>query len=59
MKLYKNKYLPKSIRLKSWDYKNPWWYFVTICTKNHREYFGNILKSKMELNGLGNVANEY
>ena len=59
MKKYKNKYRTDSTRLKSWDYKNPWWYYVTICTNNHKEWFGEILNSKMMLNDLGKMASEY
>jgi putative transposase len=55
----KNIYKPDSIRLKSWDYTNPWWYYVTICTKNHKECFGEIVISEMKLNDLGQLANKY
>ena len=54
MSLYQNKYRIESIRLKEWDYKNPWWYYVTINTKNHVSYFGEVTNGEMVLNKLGN-----
>ena len=59
MNRFKNKFKTVSSRLKNWDYKNPWWYYVTVCTKNHKEWFGEILNSKMLLNNLGKIASEY
>lgn len=40
MTLFQNKFRVESSRLYDWDYSTPWWYFVTINTKNHAEYFG-------------------
>ena len=31
-------------------------YFITICTKNHIHYFGEILDHKMKLSAIGNYA---
>ncbi|MCK9211889.1 MAG: hypothetical protein M0P61_13700 [Ignavibacteriaceae bacterium] len=56
MKYYHNKYRVESIRLKGWDYSTPWWYFVTIATKNHNEYFGKIISGEMKLNDVGKIA---
>ncbi|MBI1937604.1 MAG: hypothetical protein HYS25_05715 [Ignavibacteriales bacterium] len=44
MTMFQNKYRIESTRLKEWYYSNPWWYYVTINTKDHKKYFG---KSKM------------
>ena len=41
-KLFKNKYRIASARLQNWNYANEGMYFVTICTKNRENYFGNI-----------------
>ena len=38
--LFQNKYRVKSARYYNWDYSTPWWYYVTICTKNKIPYFG-------------------
>ena len=46
----------KSMRLKSWDYTTPWWYFVTITTQNHKDYFGEIINGQMQLNQIGKIA---
>lgn len=54
---YNNKYRTESARLKYWDYSNPGWYYVTICTKNKKYWFGNIKKGKMYLNKIGEIAN--
>ena len=58
MSLYKNKYRIESARLKEWDYSNPWWYYITINTKEHIEWFGSIVNGKMELNELGVITNK-
>ena len=55
MKLYKNKFKVDSARLKNWDYSTPWWYYITICTKDMINWFGEIKNGKMVLNELGNV----
>ena len=58
MKLYKNKFKIDSARLKNWDYSTPWWYYVTICTKDMINWFGEIKNGKMVLNELGNVVDD-
>lgn len=56
--LYQNKFQIKSSRLKDWDYSTPWWYYVTICTKDMKCWFGIIKNGKMKLNDLGKVIEE-
>ena len=46
----------ESSRLKEWDYSNPWWYYVTINTKNHICYFGKIINEDVVLNEIGNYT---
>ena len=46
----------KSYRLKEWDYRTPWWYFVTICTDEHIHYSGDVVNEKMKLNKIGKIA---
>lgn len=48
----------ESTRLKVWDYSNPWWYYVTINTKDHVEYLGCVATEKIDLNELGKVVEE-
>ncbi len=54
--LFKNKYRIESTRLKYWDYSDPGFYFVTICTKNMVDCFGEIVDGKMILNELGYIV---
>lgn len=45
-----------SIRLKGYDYSQSGYYFITICTKDSIEYFGEICNGKMLLNQYGEMA---
>ncbi|MCX6170581.1 MAG: hypothetical protein NTX65_14640 [Ignavibacteriales bacterium] len=58
MTLFQNQYRIESTRLNGWDYSNPWWYYVTINSKDHTEYFGNIESEKMVQNRMGQIAEE-
>lgn len=50
----------RSIRLKGYNYSQPGYYFVTICTKNSISYFGEIIDNKIQLSQIGNaVINEW
>lgn len=46
----------KSIRLKGFDYAQPSWYYVTICTENKGNILGEIQNGKMILNEFGKIA---
>jgi REP element-mobilizing transposase RayT len=46
----------KGNRLSDFDYSQNGYYFVTICTKNRKEFFGDIRDGKMILNGLGQAV---
>jgi len=53
---FKNKYRIESARLRFWDYASSGWYFVTVCTKNKENFFGDVnavYKVKMETRHLG------
>jgi REP element-mobilizing transposase RayT len=56
--LFKNKFRIDSTRLKNWDYSTPWWYYVTICTKNMRRWFGDAGHGKIVLNDVGTFVDE-
>ncbi|PLX18425.1 MAG: transposase, partial [Salinivirgaceae bacterium] len=56
---YKNKYRIPSARLQTWDYGSNAAYFVTICTQNRTNYFGEIINQKMQLSELGQLANQF
>ena len=57
--LFQNKYRIESTRLKDWDYSIPWWYYITINTKNHIEWFGKIVNEKMVLNRFGKIVDSF
>jgi hypothetical protein len=56
MVLIQQKRKRRSIRLKEYDYSNPWWYYITICTHNHQSAFGNFLNGKIVLNEFGKIV---
>ena len=45
-------------RLSGFDYSNSGYYFVTICTKNRINYFGNIVDGQMILNTYGQIVEQ-
>jgi putative transposase len=57
MDKFKNTYRIQSARLQNWDYGSPGLYFITICTKGRKNYFGKIEKDEMLLNELGLIVN--
>ena len=59
MEKFKNKYRIPSTRLQSWDYGANGAYFITICTQNREHFFGEISDEKMQLNDLGQLAENY
>jgi putative transposase len=67
---FQNKYRIQSARLQNWDYGSNAMYFVTICTQNRVQYFGNIVETQnfaspqiqsptMQLSEIGKIANQY
>ena len=59
MQKYQNKYSVKSARLENYDYSQNGMYFVTICTKDREELFGEVVNEKMILNDVGKIANQF
>lgn len=49
----------KPNRLKYYDYSTAGWYYVTICTQNHKHHFGIIKNEKMMLNEFGEIIIEF
>ena len=43
-------------RLKNYNYSQDGYYFVTLCTKNQEEYFGEIKNDEMVLNDSGKIT---
>jgi len=56
---FQGKYRIASARLKTWNYAWNGYYFVTICTNNRQNFFGNISNGKMRLNEYGEIAHKY
>lgn len=53
---FANKYRIPSARLQNWNYASEGAYFITICTKNRVNYFGEIENGKMVLSNKGIIA---
>ena len=53
---FQNKYRIPSARLPGWDYGWNAAYFVTICTKDRKCFFGEIVNGIMHLSGVGIIA---
>ncbi len=45
----------KSLRLKHFDYSQNAYYFITICTKNKQNFFGEIKEDQIILNDYGEI----
>ncbi|MCD4664834.1 MAG: hypothetical protein K8R68_06140 [Bacteroidales bacterium] len=63
---FQNKYRTNTWRHPGWDYSWPGGYFITICTKNRKKYFGDIINphtnaipNVMQLSKLGKIAFQY
>ena len=56
IKKYRRK---NSLRKPGWDYRNDGAYFITICTKNRRRFFGRVVAGEMQLSPIGRIAHQY
>jgi REP element-mobilizing transposase RayT len=56
MEKYKNKYKTTTNRLNIWDYSNIAYYFITICTNNRINYFGDIQNENIKLSRTGELV---
>ena len=48
----------RSIRLKGYDYTQPGAYFVTFCSYQRDEIFGEIVNAEMKLSALGKIVRD-
>ena len=48
----------KYIRLQDYDYSNPGYYYITICTHNRKELFGEIKNNQIILNKFGIIIDK-
>ena len=57
----KQKKLPnrQSMSLQGYDYSNPGFYFITICTNQKECLFGDVINGEMHMNECGVVASDY
>jgi len=53
---FADKFKLKSSRLNNWDYSTPGYYFITICTLNHNNFFGKIIDNKIIYSKRGEIA---
>ena len=53
---FKNKYSTKSSRVQGYDYSQNGAYFITICTKDKKHFFGKIKDSKMIFTEIGKIV---
>ena len=55
-KMDKSLHNRRSIRLKNYDYSQPGFYFITICTEDRIHRFGDIVCGNMQLNKFGEIV---
>ncbi|HAB51990.1 MAG: hypothetical protein A2315_08520 [Ignavibacteria bacterium RIFOXYB2_FULL_35_12] len=48
----------KRLRLKEFDYSNSFYYFVTLCMENRKEFFSEIINEKSILTEKGRIVEE-
>lgn len=53
---FADKFKLKSSRLINWNYSIPGFYFITIRTLNHNNFFGKIINNKIELSKRGEIT---
>ncbi len=58
MTLFRQQYLTESARLEGWDYRSRGYYFVTICTKSRKPFFGEIVDGAMVASAAGQIVAE-
>jgi len=56
---FQNKYRIPSARLQNWDYGSNGLYFITICTANRINYFGEIVETRLIASLPGKIAQQY
>lgn len=55
--LFRNKYRIRTTHLQNWDYSSESTYFITICTKNRKNYFGEITSTVVDRNSKSYTQN--
>jgi len=57
--LHKDKYRRKAMRIKWWNYSEDGDYFITICTHDKGNVFGQLSKNNINLNIRGKIVKKY
>jgi REP element-mobilizing transposase RayT len=58
MNKYKGQFRVESTRLPTWNYADPGWYFVTVCTQSGNPVLGNVVGRVMHLSPIGTIVAE-
>lgn len=53
-----NKYRIPSARWRNWNYADEAAYFITICTKEKKHFFGKVVDGEMQLSTAGKIAKQ-
>ncbi|MBI3474973.1 MAG: transposase [Acidobacteria bacterium] len=56
MTLFQKQYRVETTRLTNWDYRNPGWYFVTLCTKGKKYTLGSLVDDHIVLSEARTIA---
>ncbi|MEH1765013.1 MAG: transposase [Nostoc sp.] len=56
---FQGKYRVESTRLPNRNYAANAWYFITICTKDCFDYFGQVVSGQVKLSEIGEIAQKY
>src|SRR5690554_2712883 len=56
--LFRNRYRVESTRVPVWDYSQPAWYFVTICTRNRVCTLGEVVNNEIILSPSGQIVKD-
>jgi putative transposase len=56
MKKFANRYRIPSARAPWWNYANSARYFITICTRNRKPFFGKIINGEIHLSDIGKIV---
>lgn len=57
-RLFKNRYRVDTWRAPWWNYRDPGWYFVTVCTYLRVPWFGDVAGDRMRLNEIGRIVDD-
>ena len=58
MTKFRGQYRVESARLPGWDYASAGWYFVTLCTRDHVCFLGDVVDGRIQLSSLGEIVAE-